>query len=279
MKLPIAVVVLYTLAMPTWASAQAPEPDQTPPVTVPTSPPSQPPTLSPNSQPPAVVNRPVSWKLLLPNIASDQKRIWTFPARLVQGQNWIPTAAVLGTMAGLIALDPTEAGYFRNTSTFHGFNNIFTGNATVVGTIVAPVSLYAIGLIRRDSKMQKTALLAGEAVADSEIVTTVLKDATKRVRPAGFPAQGNLYDSWFESRGSFLRGNGSFPSGHAIAAFSVATVIARRYGNHRWIPYVAYGAAALVGFSRLSLSAHFLSDVFMGGALGYSISRFTVLRQ
>ena len=279
MKLPIAMVVFSTLAIPSWASAQATEPDQTPPASVPTSPPSQPPTLSPNSQPPAVVDRPVSWKLLLPNIASDQERIWTFPARLVQGQNWLPTAVVLGATAGLIALDPTEGGYFRNTSTFHGFNNIFTGNATVVGTIVAPVSLYAIGLIRRDSKMQKTALLAGEAVADSEIVTTVLKDATKRVRPAGFPPQGNLYDSWFESSGSFLRGNGSFPSGHAIAAFSVATVIARRYGNHRWIPYVAYGAASLVGFSRLSLSAHFLSDVFMGGALGYSISRFTVLRQ
>ena len=279
MKLPMAVVILSTLAIPTWASAQATEPDQTPPVSVPTSPPSQPPTLSPNSQPPAVVDRTVSWKLLLPNIASDQERIWTFPARLVQGHNWIPTAAVLGTLAGLIALDPTEGGYFRHTSSFQGFNNVFSGNATVVGTIVAPVSLYAIGLIRRDSKMQKTALLAGEAVADSEILTTVLKDATKRVRPAGFPAQGNLYDSWFESSGSFLRGNGSFPSGHAIAAFSVATIVARRYGNHRWIPYVAYGAAALVGFSRLSLSAHFLSDVFMGGALGYSISRFTVLRQ
>jgi len=278
-KLPVAVVVLSTLAIPTWASAQATEPDQTPPVSVPTSPPSQPPTLSPNSQPPAVFDRPVSWKLLLPNIASDQERIWTFPARLVQGQNWIPTAAVLGTLAGLVALDPTEGGYFRHTSSFQGFNNVFSGNATVVGTIVAPVSLYAIGLFRKDSKMQKTALLAAEAVADSEIVTTVLKDATKRVRPAGFPAQGNLYDSWFESSGSFLRGNGSFPSGHAIAAFSVATVVARRYGNHRWIPYVAYGAAALVGFSRLSLSAHFLSDVFMGGALGYSISRFTVLRQ
>ena len=279
MKLAIPVVVLSTLAIPTWASAQTTEPDQTPPASVPTSPPSQPPTLSPNSPPPAVVDRPVSWKLLLPNIANDQERIWTFPARLEQRQNWIPTAAVLGTVAGLLALDPTEGGYFRHTSTFHGFNNVFTGNATVVGTIVAPVSLYAIGLIRRDSKMQHTALLAGEAVADAEIVTTVLKDATKRVRPAGFPAQGNLYDSWFESRGSFVRGNGSFPSGHAIAAFSVATVVARRYRNHRWIPYVAYGAAALVGFSRLSLSAHFLSDVFMGGALGYSISRFAVLRQ
>jgi membrane-associated phospholipid phosphatase len=277
-KLPFALLVLSALAIPSWASAQATEPDQTPPVSVPTSPPAQSPTPFPTSQPP-VVDRPVSWKLLLPNILNDQERIWTFPARLVQGQNWVPTAAVLGTTAGLIALDPTEAGYFRNTSTFHGFNNIFTGNATVVGTILAPVSLYAVGLIRRDSKMQQTALLAGEAVADSEIVTTVFKDATKRVRPAGFPAQGNLYDSWFESRGSFLRGNGSFPSGHTIAAFSVATVVARRYGNHRWIPYVAYGAAALVGFSRLSLSAHFLSDVFMGGALGYSISRFTVLRQ
>ena len=56
-------------------------------------------------------------------------------------------------------------------------------------------------------------------------------------------------------------------------------MIARRYGNHRWVPYAAYGMAALVGFSRLTLSAHFLSDVFMGGALGYTITRFTVLQE
>jgi membrane-associated phospholipid phosphatase len=56
-------------------------------------------------------------------------------------------------------------------------------------------------------------------------------------------------------------------------------VIARRYGNHRWVPYAAYGTAALIGFSRLTLSTHFASDVFVGAALGYSISRFAVLRQ
>jgi membrane-associated phospholipid phosphatase len=121
--------------------------------------------------------------------------------------------------------------------------------------------------------------ISGEMLVDAEIVTIIFKDATKRTRPAGFPAGGNLYDSWFDSKGSFLRGNGSFPSGHAIAAFAIATVVARRYRNHRWIPYIAYGAAALVGFSRLSLLAHFSSDVFMGAALGYSISRFVVLRQ
>ena len=279
MKCSFALMLLVNLVIPHWASAQATEPNQAPPAGVPTSAPPQSPASSSSSQSPPVADRPVSWKLLLPNIVNDQERIWSFPARLTQGQNWIPTVAILGTTAGLFALDPIEASYFRRTSTYQGFNNIFTGNATVVGTIVAPVSLYTIGLIRKDSKMQQTALLAGEAVADAEIVTTVFKDATKRVRPADFPPQGNLYDSWFESKGSFLRGNGSFPSGHTIAAFSVATVIARRYGSHRWVPYVAYGAAALVGFSRLSLSAHFLSDVFVGGALGYSISRFTVLRQ
>lgn len=254
-------------------------PDQTSPAGSPATAPPEPVPQAPNSLPPAAFDRPVSWKRLLPNVASDQAHIWSFPVRLAQGRNWVPTIAVLGTTAALVAFDPTEASYFRRTTTFHGFNHVFTGNGTAIGTAAAPVSLYVIGLIRKDSKMEHTALLAGEAIADAEILTTVFKDATYRIRPAGFSSRGNLYDSWFDSRGSLLRGNGSFPSGHAIAAFALATVIARRYGNHRWVPYAAYGMAALVGFSRLSLSAHFLSDVFVGSTLGYAISRFTVLRQ
>ena len=266
----VSVLLSTSLAIPYSSSGQTTDPTRAPPQT---------PVPAAVSQPPAA-DRPVSWKLLLPNILNDQKRIWIFPAKLVQGESLIPTAAVLGTTAGLVALDPTESSYFHRASAFHGFNAIFAGNATAFGTIAAPISLYAAGLIRKDSKMQRTALLAGEAVADSELVTTFLKDATRRVRPAAIPTKGNYSDSWFESGGSFFRGSGSFPSGHTIAAVSVATVISRRYGaKHRWVPYVAYGVAALVGASRLSLSAHFLSDVFMGGALGYSISRFTVLRQ
>jgi membrane-associated phospholipid phosphatase len=268
MKGAVALIVLSTVVIPSRTEAQTVAPDR----------PDQA-ASSDVAQPSPPVERPVSWKLLIPNIVSDQGRIWSFPARLAQGHNWIPVAAILGATAGLVALDPTEARYFRRASTYNGFNNIFTANATSVGTLAAPVSLYVTGLLRKDAKMQRTALFAGEAVADAEILTTVLKDATNRVRPAGIPATGNFSDSWFESGGSRWRGAGSFPSGHTIAAFSVATVVARRYGNHRWVPYAAYGMAALVGISRLSLSAHFLSDVFMGGALGYSISRFTVLRQ
>ena len=281
-KLPVVVMAMSTFVIPSQVAAQISTPDQSSPADPPAN---EPPETArpPASSPPSDFDRPVSWKLLYANLIADQKQIWSFPARLMQGQNWLPTAAVLGTTAGLVLLDPSEAGYFRRTPTFHGFNNIFNGTATAIGIGAAPATLYAIGLIRRDSKMQHTALLAGEAMADAEILTTVLKDATKRVKPAGFPASGNLYDSWFEMRGSpsysYLKGDGSFPSGHTIAAFSVATIIARRYRDHRWVPYVAYGLASVVGFSRLSLSVHFLSDVFMGGALGYSISRFTALRE
>jgi hypothetical protein len=225
-------------------------------------------------------DRAVSWPKLVPNVLSDEKQIWTFPLQVGRGKHWIPATAIVGATAGLVALDSRTAPYFRRTSSFDGFNRAFSSNATSIGIIVAPVSLYAAGLIRKDSKMQSTALLAGEAVINAEILSTVMKDIDRRQRPAAIPPNGDFSDTWFQAKARILGSNSSFPSGHTIVAFSVATVIARRYGtHHRWVTYAAYGGAALVGFSRVSLSAHFISDVFMGGALGYSISRFTVLRQ
>jgi membrane-associated phospholipid phosphatase len=274
--LPAVAIAIAALVIPTRAPAQVAGPDQSTPAA---PPPSEPAETAGRPAPSAETNseRPVSWRLLYHNVIADQKQIWTFPARVPQGQNWVPTAAVLGTTAGLFFVDPSEARYFRGTTAFHGFNHIFNGNATAIGMGAVSASLYAIGRIRKDSKMQHTALLAGEAMADVAIVQTVLKDATMRLRPVRYPASG-----WFatsSSPTSYIRGNGSFPSGHSIEAFAVATIIARRYRNHRWVPFAAYGLASVVGFSRLTLNVHFLSDVVMGGALGYSISRFTVLRQ
>jgi membrane-associated phospholipid phosphatase len=236
-------------------------------------------TLIPLRMPAQDSDRTVSWKLMLPNVGSDQKKIWLFPAKLKQRKYLIPTLAFLGATAALIALDPHDAPPFRNTTDFNGFNKVFTGNVTAYGTLAVPVAMYVTSFAIKDPKLRSTALLAAEAVGDSEILATVLKDSTKRVRPAAIGAGQSYSDTWFESSGSFLRGNGSFPSGHTIAAFSVATIVARRYRNRKWVPYVAYGLAGAVAFSRLTLSAHFVSDVFVGGVLGYSISRFAVLRE
>ncbi|MGH9559108.1 MAG: phosphatase PAP2 family protein [Bryobacteraceae bacterium] len=227
-----------------------------------------------------VGDREVSWKQMLPNLLEDQQRIWTFPARLAQGHDWIPTVAFAGTTAGLIAgADPPLDHYFRNATSFGGFNRIFTSNATAIGTALVPASLYGVGLLRNDEKMKSTALFATESVVDAEILATVLKKATDRLRPADLPPSSRFGDTWSEAGNRWTTNRGSFPSGHTIAAFSIATVIARRYGDHRWVPFVAYGLAGAVGFSRLTLSAHSASDVFAGAALGFSISQFVVLRK
>jgi membrane-associated phospholipid phosphatase len=217
---------------------------------------------------------------VIPNIVDDQKRIWTFPARLTHDHNWVPALAVVALTAGLVAADPYSDKPFFTTNAFHGFNSAFSSTNTSAGLIAMPVALYGIGLLKKDSYATHTALLVGEAVADSEIIATAIKTATRRERPEYFPATGNLSDSWFEGPGGVGLGHGGFPSGHTIIAFSVATVMARRYGKtHRWVPYVAYGLAATIGLSRVTTLAHFPSDVFLGAGLGYSVSRFAVLQQ
>jgi hypothetical protein len=131
-------------------------------------------TPAPAPQPDPPYQRPVSLGRIIPNIVDDQTKIWLFPAKLNKKRNWIPVAVILGTTAALSALDSHDAPWFRSTSTFAGFNSVFTGNATAIGTAIVPVSLYASGLMSKDSKMKGTALLAGEAVADSEILAFVL---------------------------------------------------------------------------------------------------------
>lgn len=232
-----------------------------------------------NSNPLPADTRPVSWKKLLPNVADDQREIWTFPRRLGRKKILLPALGVLAVTAGLIALDPVEAKYFKGAGAYNGFNTAFSGTATAIGTGLAPGILYATGLLKKDCYAQNTALLSAEAIGDSEIVDFIMKRAFSRVRPGSLPPNTRFGDTWFEAKNGVLNGDGSFPSGHAIAAFSVATVISRRYSNHKWVPWLAYGLAGAVSFSRLSLQAHFGADIFMGAALGYSISRFSVLRQ
>jgi membrane-associated phospholipid phosphatase len=222
--------------------------------------------------------RPISWRQLVPNMVQDQKQIWLFPLSVAHGHHLVPTLALAGITAGFMAIDEHNAKYFRNTQTFSGFNKVFSGSNTSLGMEIFPAAFYAIGLARKDTYAQHTVLLAGEAVLDSEILTTVMKDIDRRFRPISVPPNGDFSASWFkETRGSYFGGVGSFPSGHEIAAISVATVFANRYPNPRWHVWLAYALAGLVGFSRVSLQSHFSSDVFVGAALGYAIAHYVVL--
>ncbi len=70
---------------------------------------------------------------------------------------------------------------------------------------------------------------------------------------------------WVE--GIDLHAHFSFPSGHATAAFSMCLALAVILGRARLaLPFVAL--AALLGYSRIYLSQHFLQDVVVGSLLG-----------
>jgi hypothetical protein len=142
------------------------------------------------------------------------------------------------------------------------------GNGPVVAAILGITYLSA----RRahDDRLAEASSLAAESLLDAGIWIAVLKTATARVRP-------NQTDG-----GRFLQygsaQNGSFPSGHAMAAFSVASVFANRYRDKKWVPWLSYGVATLIGGARLALGRHFPSDVVVGAVLGTSIGRGVVAR-
>jgi membrane-associated phospholipid phosphatase len=211
------------------------------------------------------------------NVLRDQKPIWTFPVKAVRGKHWKPVLAIAVGAAALVALDPYTEPYFHNDSRFGAYKTgLLRGRNTTLVETLTPVAFYVAGLAKHSSHARNTGLLAAEALAGAQIVTFGIKHAVGRLKPSDIPADGNLRDTWFKYHGGLSNG-GSLPSGHAASAFAVATVLAARYREHRWVPWVAYGVAACLSLSRLPDQAHFPSDIFIGGALGYGIGHFVAL--
>jgi membrane-associated phospholipid phosphatase len=222
--------------------------------------------------------REATWRTLPGNFLHDQKDIWLFPTQLARGRHWVPTLAVAGVTAGLIYADPHIMPYFRkHQANLDDLNDTFDAYITTGMVISVPASLMVAGYIRHDQRTISSALLCAQAYGDSVIPNLAIKAITRRERPIDVPINGNYEDTFFNGGKSPLHGS-SFPSGHATAVFSVATVVAERYKRHRWVPFAAYTLAAAVSASRITSAAHWPSDVFLGAAMGYSIARFQVLR-
>lgn len=212
----------------------------------------------------------VPFKDVAADLACQQYRIWTFPKQLRHRNVLLPALAVAGVTTGLVLADHSVANSFRGTNAFGQFNSVFSSQRTKTGIIAAPIAFYGVGLLRRDKYAQQTAIEAGEALLQAELVAKALKAITQRPGPGGFAPTAYNRGTWFSGQ------SGAFPSSHSATAFAVASVFARRYGHHKWVPYVAYGSASLVAFSTLSLVGHYPSEVFLGSAIGFSIGHFAI---
>ena len=121
-----------------------------------------------------------------------------------------------------------------------------------------------------NDRLAEASSLSFEALVSTGLWVEVIKEIAARQRPS----QG--------TEGAFFQygkpESSSFPSGHSMGAFTVATVFAHVYADQKWVPWVAYGSAAAVAWSRVALGRHFPSDVVVGAILGNSMGRMALTR-
>lgn len=217
---------------------------------------------------------------ILTNFLEDEGDIWSSPFRL----DWEGAAVVGGivaTTAALIAVDEPVYRSFRDYRNKNAWVGKVSPIASQFGEFYVPYSVAALyclkGLAFDDDETLDTGLMAVQAMIHSAIVIQVFKHLFGRSRP--FVFDGN--DNWYGPRAFFKRYTDggfspydSFPSGHTITAFSIATVLAER--ERTWVGVVAYSFAGLCGLSRLTQHEHWLSDVVMGAALGVAIGKLVV---
>jgi membrane-associated phospholipid phosphatase len=197
------------------------------------------------------------------NLLRDQRAIWTSPLHVSKRDaRWliplsIATGALIATDAETADIDDAHRNRINNVSRDISYIGSVYGTAAITGTF------YLVGRAKNNARARETGLLGAQALLNGHIVTLALKTATQRPRPREK-----------DGRGEFFDGGRSFPSGHAIMSWSLATVIAEEYRDRPVVRFSAYGLAAAVSIARYTGRSHFLSDVLVGSAIGYGIGRY-----
>jgi len=202
----------------------------------------------------------------LKNILRDQRAIWTSPLHLEkEDAKWFLPLGL--STAALIATDRRTAGALHDDRLRLNISRDvgYLGSGYSAGAIAA--AFYLIGRKEGNARAHETGLLVAEGLIDDGIVLSALKLGTERPRPRKD-----------EGRGRFFHGGFSFPSGHPMVAWSLATIVANEYHDRPMVRVAAYGLATLVGVSRFTGRNHFLSDVLVGSAIGYGIGRYVYRR-
>ena len=193
----------------------------------------------------------------LRHLAEDQKDIWTSPFHLKPADaKWL--VPMSGIATGLFVTDP-QSSYAMRLGDLSAWKT--ASNAGVASAAGMTGAMYIWGHLTHNERARETGVLATEAMINAIGVDYAMKFATGRERPIPSNFQ-NI----------FFHGGTSFPSDHSAVTWAFASVIAQEY-PHPLAEVGAYGLAVGVSMARAASEQHFLSDVFVGGLLGYQIGR------
>ena len=214
--------------------------------------------------------------------AGDIWHVWTAPFH-AEGRDWRDAGLVAGATLVLVpadrAVDRWIAGHqaalpivaVRPFREGKGYRPADFGT----GRILLPLSaaLYTTGFATRTRALRD----AGVGLAASQQANSVIRHLTyevvSRERPS--TAEGRAYDIRFP--GGEWKYH-SFFGGHVANAFATAGYLGERFQLGLVEP-VLYASATGIGLARMADRRHWVSDTFLGAAVGYSIGRSVATRQ
>jgi len=199
-------------------------------------------------------------KRSITRIGQDQKHLYRGPFE-AHNLKW-DALVLVGTGAFLAADRRIESNISHsNFSTYQAISDAALG-----GLAASLAGIYLYGAKSEHSHARETGELELETLVNTFLVYAPMQLIAGRQRPD----EGN-------NHGDFLKHhalNTSFPGGHAMFTWAMASVLADEYPKP-WARALSYGAAFTVTFSRFMARDHWASDMFVGTALGLAIAERT----
>lgn len=126
--------------------------------------------------------------------------------------------------------------------------------------------VYLAGLFAKNEKLRRTGVLLIASATAGGFLQQVSKRIIGRARPKSGDSS-SVYNPFHLDR---VRNYDSFPSGHAILAFTNAYAIAKQFKNP-WVKAGIYTVGMIPGFARIVDGFHWVSDVAFGTVLSIFI--------
>jgi hypothetical protein len=193
-------------------------------------------------------------------IGEDQKRLYLAPFK---PHNFKWDALVLVGTGAFLAADR----HIENNIP-HSHFSLYqdTSDIAIAGLAGSLAGVWLYGLKTEHHHARETGELELETLVNTFLIYTPMQLIAGRQRPD----EGN-------GKGDFLQHhsvNTSFPGGHAMFTWAMASVLADEYPKP-WARVLSYGAAFTVTFTRFMARDHWASDMFLGTALGLAIGENT----
>ncbi len=217
-------------------------------------------------------------------------------ARWFEATGEVP-CRLLPTIAGTVLFYAAESkglkafGLFANVTgsiylaVFHIQEYLFRDDLPIsvgiaYGVGVAAIAMFVGQYIKIPDNLKKplcVLAITGIIVMFVEIgATEAVKALWGRVRFRDLLKMGSYdaFTAWYHPNG--VNGNQSFPSGHtancALSYFMLALpYVSEKWKKHSvWCFVIPFVFTCILAFTRLVMGAHYLSDVTMGGTIGFT---------